>query len=155
MFLFFEMSFDLLGEVSAVFRIVSSTGVSCTYFRFFVSSCGSLIFCSYLSLFLVFKFDHFLDELVRCLLYLFVGFIERSFFNMFGLLFWLVLLVLLSSLVIDWLRLINCTLKISFRYLEWIVCGTKPYQIIITFKSYRIISAFTECLQKNTSNPLN
>ena len=98
-FSFFEISFDLLVKVRAVFRIVRSAGASCTCFCFFISSCCSFIFRSYLSLILMFEFDNFLDGLFSCLLHLLVGLSERSFSCMFGLFLWSVLLVFLGPLV--------------------------------------------------------
>ena len=79
-FSFFEMPFYLLVEVSVVFRVVCSTGVSCKCFSFFfISSCSSFIFRLCLSLFLMFEFDNFLEGIFSCLLYLLVGLSEGSF----------------------------------------------------------------------------
>ena len=90
MFSFFEMSLDFLVEVSFAFRVVCSTGVSCKCFSIFICSCcSSFIFRSYLSLFLMFEFDNFPEELFSCLLHLLAGLSERGFSCMFGLLLWL------------------------------------------------------------------
>ena len=68
----FEMSFDLIAEVSVVIRTVRSAGVSCACFSFFISSCNSFIFCSYLSLFLCLSLLIFLTDysLVFCVCWL-------------------------------------------------------------------------------------
>ena len=98
-FSFFELSFDLLVEVSVVFTAVCSIVVSCKCFSFFISSCSSFTFCLCLSLFLMFKIHNFLEGIFRCLLHRLVGLSERSFSCMFGLLLWSVLSVLLIPLV--------------------------------------------------------
>ena len=97
-FSFFELTLDLLVEVSVVFTSVCSVGASRKSFSFFISSCSSFTFHLCLSLFLMFEIHNFLEAIFRCLLHRLDGLSERSFPCMFGLLLWLVLSVLIIPL---------------------------------------------------------